>query len=471
MKRLLIAVVASVIVATAAAVLAQLAYPPPLGPYFIQSNSGMVIYGDGQMVVPRPGGGLVTAPTRGPCSPFSEIQQRSYENQRLINERFGVPSPPLKWQSPCQRQCCLLSAAEFHRATSDNEPGGDRSENSLVANTAARAQPTGTEASSAALPRSWNGLRLGMTPVQFGQTCKKMGLGGPTNRRVFNSCWLAPGGPFGANEDDAQRYFAGMPLFQYCRFGCKGLEAFVYREISRRTPYGMFIGDHAILLSLTIMTLENLCENVLGEGQHPHGSRDWNLRRCSRTVVDVSVTLLKGLYGSPTVIGKSHSNEAHWYVWRDAHTQLNFIDDVVSRWTSRRFSGDSLVVAKGRSRCRTENPAREHGSPCRLNPYTAACYLLCEMETQLEGGFRTVSLVYKCEQTPGYRFRAKGEIIMRVRAKYVIQQLLDPDDSLTFDTLERAKGRTWRLALKWRDTESPSTDLTDENGRFPQGTA
>ena len=82
-----------------------------------------------------------------------------------------------------------------------------------------------------------------------------------------------------------------------------------------------------------------------------------------------------------------------------------------------------------------------------------------------------VTVVYKCEQTPDSRFRAKGEIIICAEGRYVIHEFREPDDSLTFDTTAAAEGRTWQLALSWRDTEMPSADLIDDKGRCSRGTA
>jgi hypothetical protein len=93
------------------------------------------------------------------------------------------------------------------------------------------------------------------------------------------------------------------------------------------------------------------------------------------------------------------------------------------------------------------------------------------MNAKFEGAIMTVPVVYKCEQTPGSRFRAKGEIIIFAEGKYVIQEFRDPVDSLTFDTTADAEGRTWQLALSWRDTEMPSADLIDDKGRCSRGTA
>ncbi len=83
----------------------------------------------------------------------------------------------------------------------------------------------------------------------------------------------------------------------------------------------------------------------------------------------------------------------------------------------------------------------------------------------------TVTVAYKCEQTPDSRFRAKGEMIIFAEGSYVIHEFRDPDDSLTFDTRADAEGRTWQLAMSWRNTEMPSADLVDDKGRCFRGTA
>lgn len=194
-----------------------------------------------------------------------------------------------------------------------------------------RDPPPGTSGIVKPLPRSWQGLRLGMTPTEFGGICKKFNLGSLKEAESFEAV-------------------ADSPVALRCPHGCEGLRIYTCEDDQ---AYGEFLRGRAILVFGNAMLLhpdpcERLCRGFTGLQISACGNNA-RCEACSaclnkevaqelnenekQTVARIAG--LKRLYGPPDSSGGAEQKATRWYAWRDTHTLITLdqiggveIDDV-----------------------------------------------------------------------------------------------------------------------------------------------
>jgi len=168
------------------------------------------------------------------------------------------------------------------------------------------------------LPRSWRGLRLGMTPSEFALICKKFNLGP-----------LREAGTFEAVADS--------PVARHCPHGCKDLKIYTCEDDQ---AYGEFLSSRAILIFGNAMSLrpdpcEKLCRGFTGQ-QILKCAGDARCQACSACLnrqitqslsqnekeTPDRIARFKRLYGPPQSAGGTEKEASLWYAWRDAHTLI-----------------------------------------------------------------------------------------------------------------------------------------------------
>jgi hypothetical protein len=171
------------------------------------------------------------------------------------------------------------------------------------------------------LARSWRDLRLGMTPSQFAQVCKKFDLGALKKVSV----------------NDFQ-FASGSPVAEHCLHGCDKLEVYTCKK--NDPAYGAFLAGRAIVVFGSALRMHSepctsLCRGVGVRQTNDCGSNS-KCQACSRCLDSANaqdikeneaqtparIARFKFLYGPPQVSSGKEGSGDFWVLWRDIHTQI-----------------------------------------------------------------------------------------------------------------------------------------------------